>query len=93
MADSATQAASMWIHPQAQAILDRIVASGEPPLETLTPEAARAVADPRVIRTAGKGPEVGAVEERAIPGPAGPVPLRIYKPRPGGSAAPLPVLI
>src|SRR5262245_26884061 len=53
------------IHPQARAILDRIVGSGEPPLETLTAEQARAVADPRVIRTAGKGPEVAAVDDRA----------------------------
>jgi acetyl esterase len=90
---AASPATPASIHPQARAILDRIVASGEPPLETLSVEAARAVADPRVIRTAGKGPEVGAVEDRAIPGPAGQVPLRLYRPKSSGGTGPLPVLL
>ncbi len=84
---------SATIHPQAKAILDRIVASGEPPLERLTPEQARAVADPRVIRTAGKGPEVGSIEDRTLAGPGGAIPIRIYKPAGNFGGVRLPIMI
>jgi len=82
-----------YVHPQARAILDRFAQSGEPPLETLSAADARAVADARVSRTAGKGPEVGAVESRFIAGPAGPVEIRIYHPAGAAPGAKLPITL
>jgi acetyl esterase len=86
-------AATPWIHPEARATLERIAASGEPPLETLSAAEARQVADQRVLRTSGKGPKVGEVTERLIPGPAQPIALRLYKPGAASVRQRLPILI
>ena len=86
-------AATPWIHPEARATLERIAASGEPPLETLSAAEAREVADRRVIRTSGNGPKVGEVTERFIPGPAQPIALRLYKPEAASVRQRLPILV
>lgn len=75
------------LDPQVQAILDERAASGQPPLNTLTPAQARASAEARPLAT---GPEVGRVEDRTIPGPAGEIPVRIYTP---SGAGPFPTLV
>lgn len=79
-----------WVDPEAQRMLDRIIASGEPPLETLPVAEARRIADERVIRTNFPGEPVWSVEDVMAPGPAGPVRLRVYKP---GPETMLPVLL
>lgn len=70
----------MTIHPQARAIMDRIAASGEPPLETLPPQEARRFADARVGNSGLPHAEMHAVRDLSAPGPAGPIPLRLYRP-------------
>ena len=79
----------MALHPQCKAFLDQIAASGGPPLEQLPPEEARAI--PRMMIELG-GPEevVAQVEQRTVPGPAQPVPVRVYRP---SLAQNLPVLV
>jgi acetyl esterase len=69
----------MPIDPQAQAFVDAMIASGEPPLHELTPEQARAIPDtfPEIL---GPGPEVAVVRDVPIPGPAGEIPARVYEP-------------
>ena len=67
----------MPVDPQAQAVLDRGAAAGLPPLHTLTPEQARANF---ALQTREVGPEVGKVEDRNIPGPAGDIGVRVYHP-------------
>ena len=70
------------VHPQARAMMERIAASGEPPLETLPPAQARRLADARV----GGGLErvaLHVVRDLAIGGPGGALPLRLYRPAPG----------
>ncbi len=83
---------------QMQAVLDQLATLGAKPLETLTPEQARAQPSPAdavgaVLKAQGKPttPEVVAkVEDSTFPGPAGPVDIRIYTPEGSG---PMPVIL
>ena len=83
---------------QMQAVLDQLATLGAKPLETLTPEQARAQASPAdavkgVLEGLGKAttPEpVAKVEDSSFPGPAGAVPIRIYTPEGSG---PMPVIL
>ncbi|HJZ29490.1 MAG TPA: alpha/beta hydrolase [Hyphomicrobiaceae bacterium] len=77
----------------AQRVCEMIVASGRPPIETLTPVAARAVylASKPILQP---DPEpVAEVLELEADGPAGPIPLRLYRARPAAEAAAEPVLV
>lgn len=70
----------MPLDSQAEAMRARRAASGTPPLYTLSLAEARA-ADLADIRASAGHPEpVAAVEYRTIPGPGGPLDLRIYRP-------------
>ncbi|WAL75552.1 alpha/beta hydrolase [Kitasatospora sp. YST-16] len=88
----------MPLHPQAEALRRQRAEAGTPPLYTRTLAEARA-ADLADIRAAAGNPEpVGSVEEFTVPGPGGPLPLRVYHPAPeaeaeNAAAAPLPVLL
>jgi len=65
------------LHPKARAIVDQL--AGLPPLPTMTPTEARGRPEPLAA-----APEaVGGVTARAIPGPGGPLPIRIYRPKDG----------
>ncbi len=83
---------------QMQSVLDQLAALGAKPLETLAPEQARAQASPAdavkaVLEAKGKSttPEaVASVRDSTFPGPAGPVPIRIYTPTGSG---PMPVVL
>ena len=77
----------MPLHPQAQQVIEATRALGLPPNHTVTPAEARANA---AQRPRAPGPEVGKVEDRAVPGPAGDVPVRIYTPAGDG---PFPILV
>jgi len=83
----------MPIDVQAQSVLDLILAAGRPPIETLTPAAARDAARASALFFALPPEAVAATETRAIPGPAGPVPVRTYRPFGAHRDATLPVLI
>ena len=72
-----------------QTVLDELQALGAKPLETLTPEQARAQPSP-ADATAAAAPllgrdalpeSVGDVQNRSFAGPAGPVAIRIYWPK------------
>ena len=77
----------MPLHPQAQEVIEATRALGLPPNYTVTPQEARANA---AMRPRAVGPEVGKVEDRSVPGPAGDVPVRIYTPEGDG---PFPILV
>ena len=82
---------AMPVHPQIQKVIDALAASGFGPVHELTPAEARAQYE-RMVKARGIEPApVGAVEDRAIPGPAGDLPVRIY--RPEHDAAALPALV
>ncbi|NML45885.1 alpha/beta hydrolase [Ramlibacter sp. G-1-2-2] len=73
------------LHPQAQALLRLIEEKGVPPTHSLTPAQARAYYLERRTFTQPDAPAVAAVRDLEARGPAGPIPLRSY--RPAGSAA------
>jgi acetyl esterase len=79
----------MPLDPQAKELLEMMAASGTPPLT------AGSVADARqgvaaFAQLGGEPEPVARIEERTIPGPAQPIPLRIYQPAGNG---PFPVLV
>src|SRR5690625_7240134 len=68
----------MAVHPQVQALLERMSQAPMPELDSLTPEALRSMMDQPMAQ--GEPEPVAGVEERTIPGPAGALPVRIYRP-------------
>jgi acetyl esterase/lipase len=70
-------------------VLDQLQRLGAKPLETLTPEQARAQASPADAAAAaaraqgfdGLPESTGDVQDRSFAGPAGPVPIRVYWPK------------
>jgi len=79
----------MPLDPQAQAYFDQMAALNMPALHTLTPEIIRQGTRMQ-LSLLGEPEPVAHVENRAIPGPAGEIPIRIYRPDDSG---PLPVLV
>jgi len=81
------------LDPQAQQVCDMIVASGRPPIETLAPAEARAVylASKAILQPDPE--EVAEVKALQAAGPAGPIPLRLYRGRGADGGAALPALI
>ncbi len=69
----------MPIDPDAQRVLDLIAIAGRPPLGSQSPAESRAVY--RASRSALQGPPapVAEITDLTVPGPAGPVPLRLYR--------------
>jgi acetyl esterase len=80
----------MPLDPAAKAMMDQMKAAGMPEIDSLPPVQLRQVTA-EMFRAQGGTPEpVHQVEDRRIPGPAGEIPVRIYKP---AGAGPLPVLV
>ena len=83
---------------QMKAVLDELAALGARPINTLTVQQARTQPTPAdavrsllVKQGRSTAPEpVGSVENRTFPGPAGALPIRIYKP---AGAGPFPVVL
>jgi len=82
---------AMPVHPQIQQVIDALAASEFSPVHELTPTEARAQYE-RMVQARGIEPgPVGAIENRAVPGRGGDLPVRIY--RPDVDAEHLPALI
>jgi acetyl esterase len=79
------------LDPQARALLDLITERGLPPTHTLSPDEARRVYRERRFFTQPAPPTLAEVQDLAAPGPAGPIPLRLY--RPATAPRPAPVLV
>jgi acetyl esterase len=79
------------LHPQMKAILDKIAETDLPPLQTLSPAAARAQGDASFVPFWNANPPaVRSVTNVTFPGPAGPVAVRLYDP---GVTRPAPCLV
>ncbi|HWG63485.1 MAG TPA: alpha/beta hydrolase [Streptosporangiaceae bacterium] len=82
----------MPFHPQVQALWDRLHADQAPGLYTLPIDEARAADLKSILDGAGEPEPVAEVREFAIPGPAGELTVRMYRPlagrAPGGGTAP-----
>jgi acetyl esterase len=68
----------MALHPHCKAFLDQLAAGGGTPLHQLTPDEARSRALPADL--AGPEQPVHRVENRTVPGTAGPIAVRVYVP-------------
>lgn len=77
------------LDPQARALIDLMVQRAVPAVHTLDPAEARRFYRDRRSFTQPDPPAMAAVDALAAPGPAGPVPLRLFRPRAGV----LPVLV
>jgi len=84
----------MPVHPQVAQLLAQIDALGQPPVADMDPEQFRAAF--RALATVGGGSPAAegtgqpSTEEHVAPGPAGDIPLRVYRP---GGAGPWPVVV
>ncbi|MFC7175638.1 alpha/beta hydrolase [Halosegnis marinus] len=65
-------------HADVQTLLARVEAADVLPLAQYDADTARAVS--AQMRSDAEGPDLGGVEDRTIPGPAGEVPVRVYRP-------------
>ena len=81
------------LHPQAQALMKLMEERGVPPTHTLTPADARAFYRQRRTFTQPEPPEVASVRDLEARGPAGPIPVRSYRPAGSSPDAALPVLV
>jgi acetyl esterase len=78
----------MALAPEYQALRAELAAAGGPAIADLTPEQGREMY--RLMRPLDPEIAVGAVADRAVPGPAGAIPVRIYTPSGPG---PFPVYV
>jgi hypothetical protein len=83
----------MPLHPQARAFIDQMAPPGAPGLDQLdlpVAEIRNLVLTMFTATQTGDPVAVGSVTERTVPGPAGPIPVRVYTPSGSG---PFPVLV
>jgi len=69
----------MALHPQAKAFLDMLAGMGGKPIEQLPVEEGRLVSM-ALIDLGGPEEPVAEVANRSVPGPAGPIAVRVYRP-------------
>jgi acetyl esterase len=80
------------VHPEAQTLLQALADQGMPPIECMTvPQARQATA--AFVDLQPPAEDVADVAERAIPGPAGDIPVRIYTPAGSPGEGPHGVLV
>ncbi len=73
------------VHPQIAAALEALAKANLPPMHTLEPPAARELMAAMSTARGGEPTPVKKLEDRAIPGPAGEIPVRIYWPDEAGT--------
>jgi acetyl esterase len=69
----------MPLDPQAQSVLETLNAFGARPLHVMSPDEARR-ATARLAKLGGRPAPVQRTEDLCVPGPAGPIPVRVYTP-------------
>ena len=82
---------TMPLDPQAKIYLDQLAALNLPDAPALTPREARAQMELGAVML-GRPPAVGRVEDRTIPGPDGPIRVRLTVPE-GTDTVPRPALV
>ncbi len=70
----------MQLDPQARAVLERIARANLPPYPELGPAGARELYRETRGRLGAAPPEVAHVADLRVPGPAGALPIRLYRP-------------
>jgi len=80
----------MPLHPQVQAMRERREREQVPQLYTLSVDEARSLDLASIQAASGSVEQVASVTDDTIPGPGGPLPVRLYRP---ALETPLPVLV
>ena len=70
----------MDVHPQIRQALEALAKAGLPAIETLSPAQARDQINAMARARGGQPAAIRRTEDRTVPGPAGPIPVRIYWP-------------
>ncbi|HSD41935.1 MAG TPA: alpha/beta hydrolase [Burkholderiales bacterium] len=83
----------MQLDPQARAVLERVARANVPPYSQLGAPAARALYRETRGKLAAAPPEVARVAELRATGPAGDIPVRLYRPLGSSADEGLPVLV
>ena len=83
----------MALHPQVQVYCDEINAIEVAPLAERPLNEIREGFHDLIMAAQAPGVDVGRVEDRDIPGPNGPIPIRLYWPEGADPAEPLPVYV
>jgi acetyl esterase/lipase len=83
----------MALDPQCQFVLDLIVKSGRPAYDTLSPKEARQLFRETRPASTPAPPEIGVVRNLPAEGPAGVIPLRLYRPQGIADTTALPVFV
>jgi acetyl esterase len=73
------------LHPQIQKVLETMATLDLRPIEAMNPVEARAQMEATAASRKAETLPVARVENRTIPGPAGPIPVRIYWPNAAGT--------
>ncbi len=81
------------LHPDAAQLLDLMRLAGRPAFETMSPNEARMVYAASRTVLQPEPDAVAEVRDLTIPGPAGPLPLRLYRGRATSESAALPALL
>src|SRR2546428_2677327 len=81
------------LDPQAKAVIDLIIKSGRPPYHQLSPKDARQLFRDTRPASTPPAPEIGAVKDLTVDGPAGTIPVRLYRPKGVPAATMLPALV
>jgi acetyl esterase len=78
------------LRPEIRALLDQQAASGRPPLHRQSVAQARAFHTGDAAALNGEAAPVAAAADRAVPGPGGDLPVRVYTPE---GEAPFPIVV
>src|SRR5438874_6712570 len=81
------------LHPQIQEVLKVMAAANLRPIEAMTPTEAREQMEATARARKAEPLPVARVEERAMPGPGGPIRLRLYWPNASSSGGPVPAIV
>jgi len=83
----------MSVHPQVAVLLERVARSALPPYHDVPPTVARRLYHDTRAATSPVAPAMGGVSLALLPGPAGPLPLRVYRPMGSEKGEVLPALV
>ena len=83
----------MSVHPQVAVLLERVARSQFPAYYELPPAVSRRLYHDTRVLTCPPAPAMGAVYLQLMPGPAGPVPVRVYRPVEAAKGEVLPALV
>ena len=83
----------MSLHPQVVTLLERVARSQLPPYHELPPAVSRRLYHDTRGATSPAPPEMASVTLTLVPGPAGPLPVRVYRPAGSTKTEILPALV